>query len=171
MISQNAGVDLSPTSESYHRFSLPLEEGMQWDLGGITVRTIALPGHTTGSMGLLLEEDRILLAGDSISPEMCLFFPESLSVNTYVQTLQKVLDMEIDWFVQGHFSRLFPKSLVKKLMDCAMLPAGKKGIPYVNSLIPELHGRMYILEFRNRDADGTVCIITKEEQDVSDRLG
>lgn len=163
VIGRNAGADLSGTKRSYHLPTLPLEEGMQWDLGGLTARSVSLPGHTPGSMGLLLVEDRILLAGDAISPQMCLFFPESQPLAVYLRTLERVLDMDIDWFVQGHYRTVFPKRLMDRLLACAKLPEQQKGYPYVNTLIPELTGQMYILEFRNADAQGTVCIITKEE--------
>ncbi len=167
VIGKNAGCNLSRTRGSYRKPFLPLEPGMTWELGGITARAVSLPGHTPGSMGLLLEEDKILLAGDALSPEMCLFFPESLPLRTYLHTLNQVEEMPIDWFIQGHYNRLFPKSLLKKLHDCALLPGQKKGYPYVNSLIPSLRGTMFILEFQNPDADGTICIITKEGYDVS----
>lgn len=161
-IGANAGCDLSPSRASYRQPLLPLEPGMEWDLGGVTAQAVHLPGHTPGSMGLLLKEDRILLAGDGLSPEMCLFFPESLGVDTYLRTLAQVEEMEADWFVQGHYRKLFPVSLVKKLRECALLPGRKKGYPYGNTLIPSLRGAMYILEFRNPDAGGTICMITKE---------
>lgn len=57
---------------------LPLEAGGRFDLGGITAEAVALPGHTPGSMGLLLPEVGLLLSGDAMTPVMCLFFPESL---------------------------------------------------------------------------------------------
>ena len=167
VIGASAGHDLSGTLESYRKPPMSLQEGMIWDLGGVTARAVSLPGHTPGSLGLLLEEDKILLAGDALSPEMCLFFPESLSVETYLHTLEQVDEMPINWFIQGHFRRLFPRSLIKKLRDCALLPGKKKGYPYVNSPLPALRGTMYILEFQNPDAGGTICMITKEEENVS----
>lgn len=170
-IGANAGCDLSPSRASYRQPLLPLEPGMTWNLGGITAQAVSLPGHTPGSMGLLLKEDRILLAGDALSPEMCLFFPESLDVDTYLHTLAQAERLGADWFVQGHYSRLFPMSLLKKLRECALLPGKKKGYPYVNTLIPSLRGSMYILEFQNADAGGTICMITKEGEYVPDRLG
>lgn len=165
VIGENAGCDLSPSLPSYRMPLLPLDPGTVWDLGGVTAQAVALPGHTPGSMGVLFVEDRLLLAGDALSPEMCLFFPESLPVGVYRETLQKVMGMDIEGFVQGHYSRVFPQSLLGKLLECSFLPGKKKGYPYVNTLIPSLRGTMYILEFQNKDAGGTVCMITKEEKD------
>lgn len=164
VIGENAGRDLSSSLPSYRMSPLSLESGMVWDLGGITAQAVALPGHTPGSMGLLLEEDRLLLAGDALSPEMCLFFPESLPLEVYRETLQRVMSMDIVGFVQGHYSRIFPNTLLEKLLDCSFLPGKRKGYPYINTLIPSLRGTMYILEFQNKDAGGTICMITKEEE-------
>lgn len=74
------------------------------------------------------------------------------------------MDMDITGFVQGHCNRMFPRSLLPKLLDCAKLPGSAKGYPYRNTLIPSLRGRMYILAFRDPDAGGTICMITKEEE-------
>lgn len=43
----------------------PLRDGDRIDLDGVTVRAIALPGHTTDMTGLLVA-DRALIAGDSL---------------------------------------------------------------------------------------------------------
>lgn len=42
------------------------EEGYEFDLGGMKVATVMVPGHTPGSMVFLLEGSDILFAGDAI---------------------------------------------------------------------------------------------------------
>lgn len=165
MVSENIGRDLSQTRASYpQREGIhELSEGMSFDLGGVTAEAVALPGHTAGCIGLLLREWRILLVGDALSPQMCLFFPESLGLEVYQETLKKVMKMDFDHWIQGHFPRLFPRALILKLIECTNLPGKKRGFEYINTNIPEYHGLMYILEFRNRDAGGIVCLIGKEE--------
>ncbi len=44
----------------------PLEEGMTFDLGGRKLETIALPGHTPGSVLFLDRERRQMLSGDTV---------------------------------------------------------------------------------------------------------
>lgn len=164
-VQKNMGCDLSAARKSFagkDRF-LNLESGMVFDLGGIHAEAVALPAHTAGSIGLLLKEDKILLAGDAISPQMCLFFHESGTVDEYIQTLENIMGMDIEYFIQGHFLKLFPKSLLEKFRKCAELPKKrKKGHEYINTNMPECRGMMYILEFGNEDAGGIICIITKE---------
>lgn len=166
MISQNMGRDLSETRPSYYMMERirTIEEGMTFDLGGVTAEAIALPGHTPGCIGLLLKELRTLLVGDALSPQMCLFFPESLELEVYQNTLQKVMGLDFDCWIQGHFPRLFSRELILKLIECTALPGKKRGFEYINTNIPEYHGLMYILEFRNDDAGGIVCLIGKEER-------
>ena len=112
--------------------------------------------------GLLLREDNILLVGDAISPEMCLFFPESLEPVDYIRTLNKIMEMEISGFIQGHFTRLFPARVLPKLLACAHLPERGKGMAYINSLVRVGKGRVHVLSVRDEDVGGIICIITKE---------
>lgn len=163
-IQASMGRDLSHAMDSFRRSETlrDLEEGMVFDLGGITLEALSLPGHTAGSMGLLLREERILLVGDAISPEMCLFFPESLGLEVYLQTLRRIMDLNLEGFVQGHFSRLFPPRVLPKLEQCAHLPEKGVGMAYTNSMVHIGKGRVHILSVRDADVGGIICIITKE---------
>lgn len=110
----------------------------------------------------LLREERILLAGDAISPEMCLFFPESMGVEVYLDTLQRIMAMNLEGFVQGHFTRLFPARVLPKREECAHLPEQGKGLAYTNSLVRMGKGRVHVLSVRDPDVGGIICMITKE---------
>ena len=44
---------------------LPIRNGQEWDLGGVTVQAFECGGHTVGSVVFLLKEDRILFLGDA----------------------------------------------------------------------------------------------------------
>lgn len=61
--------------------------GMEFDLGGITVQTIPLLGHTHGSMCMLFKERRSLLMGDTCNPSVFLFDQEALTVEEYRENL------------------------------------------------------------------------------------
>lgn len=86
-----------------------LEEGTEFDLGNLKVKVLALPGHTGGSIGLLLPEKRLLLAGDACTPQMCLYMDGSESLEVYRETLRKLEKEPFDSFVLGHFMKLFQK--------------------------------------------------------------
>ena len=163
-VQRNMDRDLSTARSSFRRRDnlVDLNEGMVFDLGGVTLEAVSLPGHTPGSMGLLLREDNLLLVGDAISPEMCLFFPESLEPEDLIATIEKIMAMDIDGFVQGHFTRIFPARVLPKLLECARLPLKGKGMAYTNSLVRVGKGRVHILKIRDEDVGGIICIITKE---------
>ena len=42
-----------------------LKEGDRFDLGGVSVEMFACPGHTKGSLVMLLPEERVVLLGDA----------------------------------------------------------------------------------------------------------
>ncbi len=66
---------------------LPLEGGMTFELGGLTAEVIALPGHTPGSVVVLLREERMLLLGDACNGFTFLFEPDCPTVEQYRQGL------------------------------------------------------------------------------------
>ena len=48
----------------------PIAHGDVIDLGGLTLEVVHLPGHTQGSILLLLREDRVLFTGDAINTHL-----------------------------------------------------------------------------------------------------
>lgn len=56
------------TAEGARPRTWHVAEGYELDLGGETVRAVALPGHTRGSMGYVVEGERVLLSGDAVTP-------------------------------------------------------------------------------------------------------
>ena len=71
---------------------LALHGGMVFDLGGLHIRAVELPGHTPGSMVFLLMEPRLLIAGDACTPSTYLFLPESSTVTAYRAAVCRVRD-------------------------------------------------------------------------------
>lgn len=137
--------------------------GTTIDLGERTLRVIALEGHTQGSIGLLLTEERVLFAGDAFTPQMCLFFPESLPVESYQNMLLRTMDEEFDQYVLGHYVRLFPKSYLTRMLACSkLIQKGAKAYSYEYALVPKYKGKLYIYDFQDPLIDDMVCIITKE---------
>jgi len=57
-------------------------------LDGLSARVLRVPGHTPGSIALLVPERELLLLGDSWNRETWLFFPESLPVRTYAASFR-----------------------------------------------------------------------------------
>ena len=68
----------------------PLNDGDVFDLGGVTLRTIAFPGHTPGSVMFYDEGSGILFSGDSINTTPWLFLPYSTPIRLYLQKLEEL---------------------------------------------------------------------------------
>ena len=64
-----------------------LKDGDRFDLGGISVETYALPGHTPGTMVMLIPEEKILILGDACNNATFLFDENSLTVEEYRENL------------------------------------------------------------------------------------
>ena len=64
---------------------------------GTVLRVVHLPGHTPGSVGFFLEEDGVLVAGDSLpgagTPGGCL--PLVLDLRAYRKSLERLLELPI----------------------------------------------------------------------------
>jgi len=62
-----------------------LADNQEFNLGDLHVRVIPMPGHTQGSIGLLIEEERLLLSGDAAISMIWLFLTESTSKDDYIR--------------------------------------------------------------------------------------
>lgn len=97
-----------------------LEENQVLNLGNITVTTINMEGHTIGSVGFLINEDRILVTSDATCPFVWLFLEESTTVSTYVNMLERVLLLPFDNFLVGHGQgKLLPKNRMLDFLKTA----------------------------------------------------
>lgn len=88
----------------------PLEAGETFDLGGLTARVVSLAGHTRGSVGLLLERERLLLAGDGLNPTLLLLGGEAAPLGQLRRTLEAAEALPFDRYLASHS----PKPLGKR---------------------------------------------------------
>lgn len=72
------------------------------DLGGITADIVSMPGHTPGSTGMLIREDRLLLIGDNWNPVTWVFFPECETIPVYRETMRRILELPFDALICPH---------------------------------------------------------------------
>lgn len=165
ILEQTTGLSLPHLQDSFagkERVSA-MVPGTVLDLGGLTLEVLALPGHTPGSLGLLCRERRLLLAGDAISPQACLFFPES-SLADYAGTLDNLKSAPFDTFLLAHFDILFPKTMLDRFSACLDLVGRAKSREYVFPSIPSLRGRMYVLDLMDAHTGELIGIFTKDSE-------
>lgn len=101
-----------PPSEMNFR---DLKDGDVFDLGGLHVEAHALPGHTPGSMVLLIAEKRTLILGDACNGFTFLFDENSSTVEEYREQLlaiQKRLRGRYDRIYLSHGEAEFPVELL-----------------------------------------------------------
>lgn len=139
----------APREGSWPRVSY-VRESDTFDLGDLVVEAIALPGHTRGSMGYLVRERGVLLLGDAITPIMCLFFKESLTVPEWIQTIDKLEDVPFDVFYTGHHDVGFAKAELASFRACAEYALADKGLPWAHMFLP-YEGTLHM--YRGDDAD------------------
>ncbi|MDD6159782.1 MAG: MBL fold metallo-hydrolase [Oscillospiraceae bacterium] len=143
----------------------PIEDGTVFDLGGMTVEVVLLPGHTPGCIGLLCRELRLLLAGDSLSPQLCLLFRESLPLETYRETMAKLWTLPFDRFLSSHFDFLYPKEIMHRFEACFDLIGKKRAMKYTFPPLPDEHGLFYILTPRDPEIGQLIGIVVKRPED------
>lgn len=90
-------VPLDPEKTFYE-----LRDETHFNLGGLHVRAIAFPGHTAGSMALLVEEPGLLILGDACNSFTFLFDNDSSSVEAYRASLTAIQER-----LRGRFDRVF----------------------------------------------------------------
>ena len=99
----------------------PIQDGDEIDLGGLTLQAILLPGHTRGSICLLLKEQRVLFTGDSINRHLWAQLGESLPMKEIVEQLDKVMWVreKADRILHGHAQDWEPIELLTMMRNAA----------------------------------------------------
>lgn len=125
--------------------TLLVAEGDVLDLGGIHAEVVELPGHTDGSIGFLVSERRILLSGDAVTPTMCLFFEESLPVEIWLGTLEKMKGPPFDRFWTGHHETAFTKNNLASFEEIGdFARRAPYGMDWQHNILPEFTGTAYL---------------------------
>jgi glyoxylase-like metal-dependent hydrolase (beta-lactamase superfamily II) len=88
MVNQELGITEESLVPRGDFQTLPLEDGASFELGGVTVEAYAIPGHTRGSMVMLVPEDRIAIFGDAIGPGTLLLEDFSAPISEYLEAMR-----------------------------------------------------------------------------------
>lgn len=144
---------------------IPLEEGQIFDLGGMNLEVVELPGHTAGCIGLLYKEEKILYCGDSINGFLWLFAEEALNLTDYIETLKKAEKLDFTHMIQSHNERIEPRCVLEYYMDAATNLDYEQGAPFNSPLAPGIEAKICMragMDMINyRDADFAAIVISK----------
>lgn len=108
---------LNPKTDLHYKM---LQDGDSFDLGGIHIDVYSLPGHTPGSMVVLIREKGILILGDACTDATFLFGEEASSVEEYYENLQKVskkLEGKYQTVFRSHGEPNVDKDMLKKVIQ------------------------------------------------------
>lgn len=94
---------------SPHYTRREISAGSQISLGNLHVEVVSLAGHTKGSIGLLVPEERMLIAGDALNESLWLFNYGSLSMKQLYDTINRTVHMDFDTYLCGHSDREYQK--------------------------------------------------------------
>lgn len=108
---------------------IPIKEGHVFCLGGLTMQTIHMPGHTAGSIGLWCPERKLLWAGDAMNSFLWLFLPEAQHLQTYIDTLHKAAALPFSHMIQSHEPDPVPKYKLWDYLDLAEHLDFEQGTP------------------------------------------
>lgn len=92
-----------------------LEDGDVVDLGDRELRIVHLPGHTAGSIGVHLPEQRALFTGDSLQARgtSVQYIASYADPDAYVASVKRVLDMDLQHLGPGHAFAPFSDSYLQ----------------------------------------------------------
>ncbi len=86
-----------------------IELGQQISLGDISMVTISLAGHTKGSVGFLIPEEKLFITGDALNEGLWLFNYGSLSMNDLYETVKKTMELDFTAYLCGHSDKKYDK--------------------------------------------------------------
>lgn len=107
---------------------LPLHDGDEFDLGGVHLAAISLPGHTRGSMVILHREERSVILGDACNPLTFLFFKEAPSIEEYRENLtsfRECWSKHYDTVYFSHFEQADKNLVEENIRVCTEIMEGR----------------------------------------------
>ena len=117
------GITASDLVPTMNNSPLPIADGDSFDLGGLTIEMVSVPGHTPGMLCPLLMEERTIIFGDACGVAVLLFDEFSSTVSEYRQSLQhlKLYEDRYDKIYRNHGTFWSPKELLDNVIECCDL--------------------------------------------------
>jgi len=124
------GFDLNAYADGGTGKLAALKDGDVFDLGGITVKAVATPGHTRGSICLFYVEEKWLYVGDQANAYCWLFLDESTDRDTHVASLDKLIALNPVKVFGSHMPEPVDIETLKLYRRTAVEADFEKGLPF-----------------------------------------
>ena len=118
-------------------------ENEEWDLGGICLKSIWLPGHTRGSIALIDEKRKRIYLGDAANQRTLLYLPGAASVQSYKESLHMLLKIDFNDMVFAHNRCIYPREDIRAILNCICRYQRKKSSDFYIDEIPGKRGRYF----------------------------
>lgn len=135
-----------------------VNDGHVFDVGGLHLRCIHTPGHTAGHLCILLEEERLLFAGDNVLGvgTSAIGPPPHGSMGDYIASLRKMQALESTLLAPGHGPTVSePNRKIQELIEhrqqreeqiARLVAAGKTNVKaLLKAIYPELDKRLHMM--------------------------
>ena len=86
-----------------------LQIGQQISLGNLNIVVVSLAGHTKGSVGFVVQEEELLIAGDALNEGLWLFNYGSLSMEDLYETIKAIMELDFSTYLCGHSDTEYKK--------------------------------------------------------------
>ena len=86
-----------------------IQIGQRISLGNLNIDVVSLTGHTIGSIGFIIPEEQILIAGDALNESLWLFNYGSLSMEHLYETIRSAMELPFSLYLCGHSDKLYKK--------------------------------------------------------------
>lgn len=110
--------------------NLTFPDKMTLHLGDKVMRLLPLPGHTLDGIGVYIEGDKILFAGDAVMPLPYIFWGDREMLQN---TLRTIKEMNLEHIVQGHGEVLLKGELDETL---------EAGIAYLDRIYEKVKAKL-----------------------------
>lgn len=93
-------------------------DGKVFELGGRTVRTINVPGHTRGSVVFLDDKNKLMFTGDDVNPYLWMQLPGCTTLGVWLTGAKEILKLADGYAAfGGHGDGRIPKEGVEQIVD------------------------------------------------------
>lgn len=110
--------------------NITFPDKITFQLGERAVRLMPLPGHTLDAVGVYIEGDKILFAGDAVMPLPYIFWGERVQLQ---ETLRMIKQMNLENIVQGHGEVLL-KGEIDETLD--------QGVAYLDTIYEKVKAKL-----------------------------
>lgn len=99
--------------ENHKQKKYALEEvhiGQHISLGDLNVNIVSLAGHTKGSIGFIVQEEKLLISGDALNEGLWLFNYGSLSMRELYDRIKITMELPFTTYLCGHSHEEYQKN-------------------------------------------------------------